>query len=70
MPDGIELGDQVALKSGGPVMTVEEETGLHEVSCSYFDGKKLIRQKFPVAAIRKVSAEELAPPEDRIFRAE
>jgi len=46
-------GDQVCLKSGGPVMTVEQEAefaGATRVSCVWFEhnGKKqsVVREKF------------------------
>lgn len=46
-------GDLVQLKSGGPVMTVEEEsydkTG---VWCQWFSGKKLERGQFPYGSVQ------------------
>lgn len=37
-----QIGDQVQLKSGGPLMTVTSEPGEDgKVTCEYFDGNNL-----------------------------
>ncbi|MFV9068720.1 DUF2158 domain-containing protein [Serratia fonticola] len=53
-----KVGDQVVLKSGGPVMTIEEAKVTYsskqftgEYSCQWFAGKKLSRGSFPEEAL-------------------
>lgn len=45
------IGDQVVLKSGGPIMTVQQilgtETGKFSYRCQWFAGKKLDSGAFP-----------------------
>jgi uncharacterized protein YodC (DUF2158 family) len=58
-----EIGDLVVLKSGGPVMTVEETFEIRpgkeeQVRCQWFSGKKLESGVFPVASLK-------APPESQ-----
>lgn len=43
MADSFSVGDVVQLKSGGESMTIEEVDG-DNISCVWFDGKKLQRQ--------------------------
>jgi uncharacterized protein YodC (DUF2158 family) len=45
MSEKIEAGSTVVLKSGGPLMTVKWIDGT-EVYCEWFDGKKLVGDKF------------------------
>jgi len=35
-----KTGDEVQLKSGGPIMTVEKYSGEHMVVCIWFEGGK------------------------------
>ena len=47
-------GDLVQLKSGGPVMTYEGEAAFGgEALCVWFDGKKMERQGFTYAALKR-----------------
>lgn len=42
--DGFAVGDLVKLKSGGPLMTVEE--GGESIGCTWFEGDKLQKGSF------------------------
>jgi uncharacterized protein YodC (DUF2158 family) len=48
----LKVGENVQLKSGGPVMTIDsmDET---EAICQWFDGNKLQRGTFALAALRR-----------------
>ena len=62
--DGFEIGDRVALKSGGPTMTIERfDTigGQPSAWCTFFDGTKRIDQDFALAALQKVRSPGLSP---------
>ena len=52
----IKAGDVVQLKSGGAIMTVEEieerEEGNPYATCSWFDEKKIHREKIYVIALK------------------
>lgn len=55
-------GDTVQLKSGGPVMTVEDvgeytmSAGISDgVKCVWFDGKKRVSEVFDVATLRNAT---------------
>jgi uncharacterized protein YodC (DUF2158 family) len=53
-----KIGDQVQLKSGGPVMTVQEKmTSSPSYRCQWFAGKKLESGVFPSESLRAA-----APP--------
>jgi uncharacterized protein YodC (DUF2158 family) len=47
----LKVGDLVRLRSGGPVMTVEETEGAPlqagQIRCQWFAGKRLEREIFP-----------------------
>ena len=63
MNDGFEVGDMVALKSGGPAMTIERfDTigGQPSAWCTWFDGAKRIDQDFVLAALTKVMSPGLS----------
>jgi len=50
--DEFKPGEQVQLKSDGPVMTVaEKREGLGEYECQWFSGEKLNEGYFPAAAL-------------------
>ena len=51
MAKGFEVGDVVVLKSGGPDMTVQEESTGDHVWCQWFGGRKLERGRFPIASL-------------------
>jgi uncharacterized protein YodC (DUF2158 family) len=47
-----KVGDQVQLKSGGPVMTVKTEANQGHQYCQWFAGKKLEQGSFPVDSLQ------------------
>lgn len=55
---GVEVGDIVELKSGGPKMTVTAllvpatGSGARKADCSWSDGATIQTQTFPVASLR------------------
>lgn len=52
------VGDEVFLKSGGEKMTVEEVDG-DSISCVWFDkAKKIDRNTFPAATLKKAATQE------------
>jgi len=52
MTNPYKIGDQVQLKSGGPVMTVSSVDEVnHQVHCQWFSGKQLEGGKFPMATL-------------------
>lgn len=57
MADALEVGDLVMLKSGGPVMTVEDVGGDY-ASCVWFDinkpGTQPLRNTFDPRLLKKV----------------
>jgi len=57
MNDGINTGDVVVLKSGGPKMTVarlEPISGVPYAICDWFNGDKTERNSFPIASLKKL----------------
>ncbi|MFH1719033.1 MAG: DUF2158 domain-containing protein [Planctomycetota bacterium] len=52
MSETFVVGDVVQLKSGGESMTVEEIDG-DDVSCVWFEGKRLQRQTFGAGTLKK-----------------
>ena len=55
MADQIKVGDVVALKSGGPSMTVNsiaDHYGTLTAWCAWFDGKKQSTGTFPVTSLK------------------
>ena len=52
MSETFAVGDVVRLNSGGESMTIEEVNG-DDISCVWFEGKKLQRQTFGAGTIRK-----------------
>ena len=52
MAETFAVGEEVQLKSGGPSMMVEEIDGAY-VSCVWYEGKKVHRDKFVAATLRK-----------------
>jgi uncharacterized protein YodC (DUF2158 family) len=58
----LKQGDQVQLKSGGPVMTVVNPGGFTGWPiCNWFEGDKLKTGGFPPGALRRVPGEEARP---------
>jgi uncharacterized protein YodC (DUF2158 family) len=56
MAEEIEIGGIVVLKSGSPPMTVDEIDdgfGATIVSCSWYDGKKIVKDSFPATSLKK-----------------
>ena len=54
-----KIGDEVQLKSGGPVMTVDSEAGVDgRMDCVWFDNKKLQRASFNPGALDAYTAPE------------
>ena len=54
MSEAIKAGDTVRLKSGGPVMTVNQvgdHYGTLTAWCAWFDGTKAINGTFPVTSL-------------------
>lgn len=47
---GLNLGDVVVLKSGGPKLTIETVVGLR-ANCQWFDGKDLKGGSIPLASL-------------------
>ena len=57
MPDELNVGDTVSLKSGGPLMTIEsidDYTDGRKARCLWFDGKKRMSELFALATLLKV----------------
>ncbi len=55
----LKTGDLVTLKSGGPIMTVQEAAhGDDHVWCQWFSGKKLERGRFPIASLEEPKEQE------------
>lgn len=52
MVDTFTVGDVVQLKSGGVSMTVEKVDG-DEISCVWFEGKKVQKSTFASGALKK-----------------
>jgi len=53
---GAKTGDQIVLLSGGPVMTVQEESFDHRgVWAQWFSGKKLERGLFAYGSFREAT---------------
>ena len=51
---GIQIGSEVQLKSGGPIMTVKEIMGNGEsVNCVWFDQGELKSSNFVVATLEQ-----------------
>lgn len=51
----LEVGDQVRLKSGGPVMTVSKVHDVAKVTCDWFDEDKGVQSHiFPVKTLERV----------------
>lgn len=58
MNTAFAIGDEVFLKSGGEKMTVEEIEG-NDISCVWFDkNKKIDRNTFPAATLKKAPTPE------------
>ena len=57
MPDQIEIGTVVSLKSGGPPMTVYHIQG-DEVFCTYFEGTEMMRESFVLPELKKNDAQK------------
>ena len=55
--DEIKNGDQVQLKSGGPIITVERIEpygGVSTAWCQWFDDKKAIGNRFALTSLKAV----------------
>lgn len=55
MAETFVVGDTVQLKSGGPIMTVED-LDENSVDCVWFNGKTEKRNNFITATLKKVNA--------------
>ncbi len=53
MADTFKLGDTVQLKSGGPVMTVEEINEKTGILCQWFSEKEIKRARFRPETLTK-----------------
>lgn len=51
-------GDLVRLKSGGPVMTVNNADHREAIECQWFGGKKLARGFFPLDSLEAAEKDE------------
>jgi uncharacterized protein YodC (DUF2158 family) len=56
-------GDLVQLKSGGPVMTVQERLSSPSYRCQWFAGKKLESGVFPTEALHAAATAPSKPAE-------
>lgn len=59
MADQIRVGEIVQLKSGSPSMTVDsiyDDWGVSTAACSWFDGKSIKKNNFPISSLAKVGA--------------
>jgi uncharacterized protein YodC (DUF2158 family) len=56
-------GDLVQLKSGGPVMTVQEALSRDSYRCQWFAGKKLETGIFPTESLHAATAAQSKPAE-------
>ena len=52
MEDAFVVGDVVQLKSGGEAMTIEEIDD-DDISCVWFEGKRVQRATFVAATLKK-----------------
>lgn len=52
MAETFAVGDVVKLKSGGEPMTVEQVEG-DDVSCVWFEGKRVQRETFTAGTLKK-----------------
>lgn len=52
MSETFAVGDVVRLNSGGEIMTVENVDG-DDVSCVWFEGKRIQRESFAAGTLRK-----------------
>jgi uncharacterized protein YodC (DUF2158 family) len=53
----MQAGDTVVLKSGSPVMTVNQVAtmnGIMSAWCVWFDGKKEARATFPITSLKPI----------------
>jgi uncharacterized protein YodC (DUF2158 family) len=50
-PLGLQRGDIVRLKSGGPKMTVSDVTSRGFINCEWFEGEKLNCARFSPSSI-------------------
>ena len=54
-------GDTVALKSGGPPMTIStvgDNYGVPTAWCDWFDGKKTLQGHFPLTSLKAVNLDD------------
>ncbi|MCL9684897.1 YodC family protein [Legionella maioricensis] len=56
MEEQFSVGDQVELKSGGDLMTVESIEG-NAINCIWFDGKNKHIDKFKATTLKKSETE-------------
>jgi uncharacterized protein YodC (DUF2158 family) len=56
-----EVGDLVRIKSGGPVMTVEDASRVEAVGCVWFDRFEVRRDAFMVSMIIPYHGEPVTP---------
>ena len=55
MPEQFDIGDTVQLRSGGPVMTIEQVIDGKSARCVWFDGSKKINSVFALATLEKTA---------------
>lgn len=60
MEESLKPGDLVRLKSGGPVMTIDEINFTGAI-CKWFDGKKAEAKTFQVASLEKTEKPDNMP---------
>jgi uncharacterized protein YodC (DUF2158 family) len=49
--DGVKKGDRVMLKSGSPVMTVEDASDTNNILCVWWDGKRKQMETFSLETL-------------------
>ena len=56
----MQAGDMVMLKSGGPIMTINQVATMRGTAtawCAWFDGKKEAKATFPLTSLKLVPQE-------------
>ncbi|NQE62390.1 YodC family protein [Caulobacter sp. RHG1] len=57
----MQVGDTVMLKSGGPVMTINQiadQYGVQTAWCAWFDGKKEAKSTFPLTSLKPINLDD------------
>jgi uncharacterized protein YodC (DUF2158 family) len=61
MESEFSAGDTVALKSGGPPMTISsvgDNYGIPTAWCDWFDGRKQANGAFPLTSLKRVDMDD------------